>query len=300
MAGKKNPRSSKTDHVLNLLTDSSAGSASSNAPADPAASDTPTLPADPIPVPVSKPKETVSDRHLSPPILEVARTSNEALEETIHGALEEALQEELSQEEETTPEPASPSLQVEEGTDADMPAQPPAGVDQPEGELPTPRSASAEPDSPETSLPAEAPVPEPVSSETVSPAETLTPEPPADEAEESSSTPPESDSDVSPQSLPFYFSLPDGARFVNVMLPLVDETLERYVTLFHLCHCPRCFADAKALALSRLPAKYVVLSEGAFTPMMSLYRAKFDSMVTTQVVYACKQIMDAPRHVLES
>ena len=77
---------------------------------------------------------------------------------------------------------------------------------------------------------------------------------------------------------------------------LVEETLERYVTLFHLCDCPRCLADAQALALSRLPAKYVVLSESAFTPMMSLYRAKYDSIVTTQVVYACKQIMDAPRH----
>lgn len=90
--------------------------------------------------------------------------------------------------------------------------------------------------------------------------------------------------------------LPDGSRFVNVMLPLVEEKLLKYVRMFHLCECPRCLADVKALALSHLPPKYVVLEGSTYTPMMSFYQAKFDSDVTAQVIHACKQVMEAPRH----
>lgn len=51
---------------------------------------------------------------------------------------------------------------------------------------------------------------------------------------------------------------------------------------------PRCLADVRALALSRLPAKYVVLPASSAAPMMSLYQAKFDSMVIAQVIQACQ------------
>ena len=90
--------------------------------------------------------------------------------------------------------------------------------------------------------------------------------------------------------------LPDESHFVNVMLPLVEEKLLKYVRMFHLCECPRCLADVKALALSHLPPKYVVLEGSTYTPMMSFYQAKFDSDVTAQVIHACKQVMEAPRH----
>lgn len=260
MAGKKNPRSSKTDHVLSLLTESAPEPAVTNTPSV-SASDAPATPSTPTTPAATEP---VVERHLAPPILEVARTNNEALEETIHSALEDAFQEEVAQEEASAisavpPQPEEPDSEpaphgnaaaVEDTSDAETP------VIQEES------SAHASPIAPE-----EMPVPSPTPSAV----------------------------DAS-QPFPYYHSLPDGTRLVNVMLPLVEETLERYVTLFHLCDCPRCLADAQALALSRLPAKYVVLSESAFTPMMSLYRAKYDSIVTTQVVYACKQIMDAPRH----
>ena len=257
MAGKKNPRSSKTDHVLSLLTESASEPAVTNTPSV-SASDAPASPALPAAA------EPVVERHLAPPILEVARTNNEALEETIHSALEDAFQEELAQE--------------EAATFSAVPTQPEAPDSEP---APHGNAAALE----ETSA-AEAPATQEETSAHASPME-------QEEMPIPSPTPAPVDAS---ESFSYYRSLPDGARFVNVMLPLVEETLERYVTLFHLCDCPRCLADAQALALSRLPAKYVVLSESAFTPMMSLYRAKYDSIVTTQVVYACKQIMDAPRH----
>ncbi len=92
--------------------------------------------------------------------------------------------------------------------------------------------------------------------------------------------------------------LPDGSVCMNVMEILVDERLERYVKMFGLCDCPRCLADARALALTKLPPKYVVLADMAATPMLSLYRAKFESQVIAQVIQACKTVMESPRHTL--
>ena len=91
-------------------------------------------------------------------------------------------------------------------------------------------------------------------------------------------------------------TLPDGTICVNVMQELVEEKAERYIRMFGLCDCPRCVADVKALALTSLPAKYVVLQETARRPMVSLYRARYDAPVTAQLLSACKQVMDAPRH----
>ena len=92
--------------------------------------------------------------------------------------------------------------------------------------------------------------------------------------------------------------LPGGAVYLNVMEELVEEPLRKYIKLFGLCDCPRCVADVRALALSRLPAKYVVLSRASLPPLLSFYQAKFDSALVTQVIYACKTVMESPRHTL--
>ena len=87
-----------------------------------------------------------------------------------------------------------------------------------------------------------------------------------------------------------------SAQIGRRMQELVEEKAERYIRMFGLCDCPRCVADVKALALTSLPAKYVVLQETARRPMVSLYRARYDAPVTAQLLSACKQVMDAPRH----
>lgn len=139
-----------------------------------------------------------------------------------------------------------------------------------------------------------APVEEPAPIEEPAPAEEPAPvkEPaPAEEPISNKLPTPEEAALIKPEEI-----LPDESRFVNVMLPLVEEKLLKYVRMFHLCECPRCLADVKALALSHLPPKYVVLEGSTYTPMMSFYQAKFDSDITAQVIHACKQVMEAPRH----
>ena len=159
-------------------------------------------------------------------------------------------------------------------------------------ELAAVEAASLDDESP-PSEPA-APIDEPAHVEEAAPAEEPAPvkEPVPTEEPISNKLPtPEEAALIKPEEI-----LPDESRFVNVMLPLVEEKLLKYVRMFHLCECPRCLADVKALALSHLPSKYVVLEGSTYTPMMSFYQAKFDSDVTAQVIHACKQVMEAPRH----
>ena len=81
MAGKKGSRSSKTAHVLNLL---SGGEAPEVPEQRPAAGTERTEEPQAGPTPPPPPRE----RPILPPIVEVARTNSEALSETIRSALE--------------------------------------------------------------------------------------------------------------------------------------------------------------------------------------------------------------------
>lgn len=288
MAPRKGSRSSKTDHVLNLL--SHPSTPEPQQPAKQAANEKApeeTLPTsapegNTVPHHDAPPRE---ERRLTPPVLEVARANNEALEETIREALESAL-----------------ALDESEGAPAEEPAavEEPAPVEESaptEAPAPVEESAPSEEPAPvEEPAPTKAPAPieEPVPVKKPAPAEEPAPvkEPaPAEEPISNKLPTPEEAALIKPEEI-----LPDESRFVNVMLPLVEEKLLKYVRMFHLCECPRCLADVKALALSHLPPKYVVLEGSTYTPMMSFYQAKFDSDITAQVIHACKQVMEAPRH----
>lgn len=290
MAGKKNGRSSKTDHVLSLL---AGGGASHEAPAAakpetaPASSQQASEPSEAS----QPPKETRSEpvqtpaagvpsgqRRVAPPILEVARVNNEALSETIREALTESLNQELAQAE---PEP-EPELLLEPEVEPKLSPEPKAEPEPEPGPTLRPEIASE---------PEAIPAPEPRSEP-----EAL-PEPEREAEPEAAPTPePATVQPLQPEGpgIP----LPDGAVYLNVMEELVEEPLRKYIKLFGLCDCPRCVADVRALALSRLPAKYVVLSSASLPPLLSFYQAKFDSALVTQVIYACKTVMESPRHTL--
>ena len=278
MATKKNTRSSKTDHVLSLLSNSSAQepaaedvSAAAEAPSEESPAAAPAVAAAPaMEAPPSAPQR------LSPPILEVARTNNEALEATIHQALEAALEEDVA-----TPPVSDPIPQP-------APAVPPESVLEAVPEpVAMPEPVSMEEPAP---LPVSEPAPGPAPAAEASSEPASVPEPTPEENASVSVVPPDPEAAATRQILP------DGSRMINVMEYLVSQKVEYYAHMFQLCCCPRCLADSMALALSRLPAKYVVLPEQSYRPMLSFLEAKFDSMVTAQVIYACKQVLEAPRH----
>lgn len=243
MASRKHNRTSKTDHVLSLLSGGEgvrpAGQAGDPASPPPAA-------AQEIPAPAAPARS--QPEHLGAPILQVARTNNEALSSTIRDALSQSLEESLAQEAGARPAP----------TEAPAAEEAPATEEAP--------AAEGAPALDETLAPEPQPEPEPEPETPFSPRETR---------------------------------LPDGSVCLNVMELLVDERQERYVRMFGLCSCPRCLADVRALALTRLPAKYVVMPAGAAAPLTSLYRARYETDVIAQVIQACKTVMESPRHQLD-
>ena len=271
-AKKRNNRSSKTDHVLSLL---SGGAASSHTPKEEP------LEAQPAAAPSAAPAEpekTVPEHqsHLQPedhrlaPILQVEKHNSEALAHTIRDALAQSLESEMAQAEPAVTDGLAGEDAMETRPEADPAVDLPPVLAQEESDT-QPAPEPAEP------VVESAPPLEPV-------VVVEAPEPPETEPE----TP----------FAPRETRLPDGAICLNIMELLVDERLERYVRMFGLCTCARCLADARALALTRLPAKYVVLDSSAATPMTSLYRAKYESMVVAQVIQACKIVMESPRHTL--
>ena len=83
---------------------------------------------------------------------------------------------------------------------------------------------------------------------------------------------------------------------LNVMERLVDDKLDYYMKKFDVCTCPRCRVDVKALALSHMEAKYVVLDKSGISAFLSLYTNKFASEVMFHLGKACMQVLESPRH----
>lgn len=60
---------------------------------------------------------------------------------------------------------------------------------------------------------------------------------------------------------------------VNVMEQIVDEKLSQMLESETCCKCSRCVEDMKAVALNRLPAKYVSTNSGElFTKLNATVR----------------------------
>ncbi len=83
---------------------------------------------------------------------------------------------------------------------------------------------------------------------------------------------------------------------VNVMERLVKERVPKYIQQFHICGCRRCLADVTALALTGLPAKYVVINRNAVSPLMNFYTVKYAGLVTVEVTKACMTVQAKPHH----
>lgn len=86
----------------------------------------------------------------------------------------------------------------------------------------------------------------------------------------------------------------------NVMQALVEDKADKYIKMFGLCSCDRCRIDVVALALSNLPAKYVVAKPHELIPRLSMYEQKYSASIVTQVMSACRKVLDRPHHQREN
>ncbi|MPN62939.1 hypothetical protein SDC9_210692 [bioreactor metagenome] len=88
----------------------------------------------------------------------------------------------------------------------------------------------------------------------------------------------------------------ENVDYINVVQALVEEKAPKYMDMLGVCHCPRCIADVKALALSNLPPKYIVVPKSQSSPMLTVYESKYSAPITVQLLAACKTVIEHPRH----
>ena len=280
-ASKKNAKGSKTAHVLNLLTAPGAPKEGPSAAGEPTAEGAETAAA--------------PSRPLLPPILEVAQANDDNLSQQIQQALEEeladsaepapppqpileevppmAVEQPVAEQTSQTPAPSGGKMSQEDIEKmlaaANAPAQEPAPAPEPAPAAPSGGKMSQEDIEKmlaAANAPAQepAPAPEPapaapsggkMSQEDIekmlaaanAPAQEPAPEP-APVASKPTPPPPApaEDEDVS---------------YINIMQVLVEEKAPAYIKKFGLCTCKQCEADVKALTLTNLVPKYVVLSK---------------------------------------
>ena len=258
MSASKESNSSKTAHVMNLLSRTRANPAAEAAaqekavqpaeaavPPTPTAAAVPPTPAAAAPAPAPAPAESAPQS--TPPTSPIiaSLSSDHAISSQIKDALASSL-EELAESEPVAETPPAPVVE----------------------EVPQPKSVVEEPAAPVVE---EVPQPKPV-------VET----PPAPVAVDSAAEKPDEEEVIC----------------ANIMEILVERKAETYMELFGLCCCDRCKMDVQALALTELPAKYVVMAKNELPLRLSLYEGRMNTAVTAQILRACKVVLAEPRHKL--
>lgn len=276
MSASKESNSSKTAHVMNLLSRTRANPAAEAAaqekavqpaeaavPPTPTAAAVPPTPAAAAPVPAPAPAESAPQS--TPPTSPIiaSLSSDHAISSQIKDALASSL-EELAGSEPVAETPPAPVVE-EVPQPKPVVETPPAPVVE---EVPQPKSVAEEPAAPVIE---EVPQPEPV-------VET----PPAPVAVDSAAEKPDEEEVIC----------------ANIMEILVERKAETYMELFGLCCCDRCKMDVQALALTELPAKYVVMAKNELPLRLSLYEGRMNTAVTAQILRACKVVLAEPRHKL--
>lgn len=276
MSASKESNSSKTAHVMNLLSRTRANPAAEAAaqekavqPSEAAVPPTPTAAAVPptpaAAAPATAPAPAESAPQSTPPTSPIiaSLSSDHAISSQIKDALASSL-EELAESEPVAETPPAPVVE-EVPQPKPVVETPPAPVVE---EVPQPKSVAEEPAAPVIE---EVPQPEPV-------VET----PPAPVAVDSAAEKPDEEEVIC----------------ANIMEILVERKAETYMELFGLCCCDRCKMDVQALALTELPAKYVVMAKNELPLRLSLYEGRMNTAVTAQILRACKVVLAEPRHKL--
>ena len=312
-------RSNKTARVLNLIATPSEAT-----PVEPEQTPAPAAPAEPQPVPAEPAKEKKRTSTTKPKKSSKAATADPAPAEPVPEPSSVASEEPPAAEQPQaapvhTPQPVVPIVQtvrekeqqvsddIKSGLlqaliEAEAPAQPPEppAAEEPAESVAEDSTVQAVEEMPATE-------PEPITA----PEPESTPAPEVPEVPQPST--PEIDSPAvepvasvqptikmpQPEAPAESIHTPTGEQdveYTNVLQELVEETSIYYTTNMLQCQCQRCITDMKALALTNLPSKYVVLEKSKRAAYMSVYAARYEKELSVQMMRACVIINEHPHH----
>lgn len=87
---------------------------------------------------------------------------------------------------------------------------------------------------------------------------------------------------------------------VNVMEQIVDDKLSQMLEGETCCKCARCIEDMKALALNRLPAKYVSTNSGELFTKLNATVRQSSVDINVAVAEAIELVAKHPSHTPEA
>ena len=283
MASKKdkNSKTTKTAHVLNLITTPAQRQAAaqkqaeaeaeiSSAAADAAGAAAPVIPS----------------RPLTPPIVEVAHTQDEKIASQIRSALNSELEQLANENNAALAPPETLAAELAKEVAALEAELAPAAQAAPEPEPAPAAQAAPEPEPAPAAQAAPEPEPAPAPESTPEPAH---PAPPLPSLTREQYRPDFRGPAPTPQS-------GSDLLYVNIMQTIVESMAPRYIKRFGVCKCSRCAADVKALTLTNLAPKYAVFHRRDRIPMLTVYENRYGSLIAAQLTKACSIVKINPHH----
>ena len=82
----------------------------------------------------------------------------------------------------------------------------------------------------------------------------------------------------------------------NIMEDLVECKLNELMRCSGMCSCERCRADVKALALNKLPPRYVVSVNGDVYSHFEAMNVQTQVNITAAVASAIRVVRESPHH----
>ncbi|OQX80774.1 MAG: competence protein ComFB [Candidatus Omnitrophica bacterium 4484_70.1] len=82
----------------------------------------------------------------------------------------------------------------------------------------------------------------------------------------------------------------------NYMEDIVSNNLEIIMEREEMCKCEKCRLDVMALALNRLPPKYVVTHKGGIYTRLEELELQFRADVIKEIVKAIEVVKKNPQH----
>lgn len=76
----------------------------------------------------------------------------------------------------------------------------------------------------------------------------------------------------------------------------VTNMLDRVLENIDVCKCPKCKLDIMALALNRLPPRYVVTKEGELFVKVAELQEQFNVDIITAITAAAFVVKNNPKH----
>lgn len=82
----------------------------------------------------------------------------------------------------------------------------------------------------------------------------------------------------------------------NLMEELVDKRVDELMDMADMCGCPQCRADVRALALNRLPPRYITSIKGDVFARFEAQTSQDQAKVAGAIVRAIEIVRKNPRH----